>query len=818
MPSLGLAQARATVLSVPPFLRSANKRYSFDMHASNFYFVKNNAAVEPLLIDPIINHETSFGAWHMRDRNFWVNNTILGDTSSPVKWTALDTSTPTEAWGKIVNKYIERFAEGEDGFTQEDLDSEKSAEWSDVPQRKEAAGEDEGQVSAFIEALGGDPTTHNPPDLPEEREIPSLNWVSQERTLEGMIYGAISEPYASDTNMPFWFTIEKDETPSNDRFDTFHVVGWGHESNRIELVFQANEPAKLFDYAVGTSAMEDENLGRIFDEDQRIDMTVRCISGYLHIKVNGYSLVYTRVNKDGEGTAEISIPANNRVYLFGSNIALKFNLHAITHSSLSAISFNVPAPTSTTESFLNWTNESSGGSTKTIVEMPAGDDTSGSIWGVDANGVAIHSQLGGGPSNSPVGRGFQNKGFIQFAPSSVFPNFSDVGSTTFITIFMYPENNAYSIGGVEVPNSGTPYFFRAKGIASGGESSETGGGETLDQYIMSASVSVEGAQDYHHIKTTAQITLYNEYGRFNYFTYSQQCIRLELGWNGNMKTYLTGLVTEVSLSEQAGMETVILKLQDYMHVLENTPIINSPFYDGMLGTVAIQDLVERAGIVGSQANWSDGSENSFFLPAALEYTKPAKRFGGEQMISECVLDIAGRFECLTYFNPSGRFIIERIPGGIFGPGAPIVAQFFTTPTNITAQDTLIETSDVEYSFSDVFNVISIYTVSREHRSPILVQVDAAGANILLYSKQFLYNQGALGSAEAAAAYGNRKGERLFRPSKVTSFQIRDASNIPNALDFIAIDGEYFRILGLNVEFSAEDNSILMGMEGEYFGD
>lgn len=824
MANLGTALIEATVLSSPPNLRGLDANFSFDVHAGQIDYIRENPVIKPLFIETINSETTPFSAWGLEPRHYWIDNGLIGQ-DDPVKWNPIDMTAISSTQNPILFKKITEFADGSEGKTQvePDIADPFSSSWTSTEDIELPVVNDRPEIIEFINATG---LPFSPPPIPSKSsddELANTRFVEQTRVEPGLIWGARTE-LEGVPNQPFYVTIFRDHPPSTENFENFTMISWGNaseEGSRFDLIIDEGESIRLYDHAKGDVVVEVDSLS-IDPEVERIDVLVRTIAGFLVVTVNDYILVHIRTNEDGSGesgelTEEITLPSTNFIAVIGSNRRAKFNLHAPTYAQLGAVALMVPIPegaSSVSESgtgiFYDWSNYDQSGDEVSIVEMPSAGESP--VLGVDCSEVFIGSGLGEDPS-SIVGRGFHNNGEIRFLPSSVVPNYKASSGIGFILVLMLPENS-YTYFGVEVPNSGTPYYFRSRGIADGEKTDIDGPLADLGQFVIDASVSID-SDDYFHVKRSATITCYNPGGQFNSLLNRQACIRLGLGWDSiGVRNLITGITTNVRLEEEAGRELIVISIEDYSHALENIPIINSPFYDGMLGAEAIKDLAKRGGIDSVSV---EGFTNDFFLPAAYTYTAPAHRYPGEQMLMECIIDICKRFEGTFYFDALGNAILKRLPGGLLSDG-PSIASFQTQPDASNPNNIVVGNYGVDFSYADVMNVISTYTVDRTLRTPIFVTTSAsASANKLLYKRTFLYNQALLGDAVAAQEYNERLAQRMFTLPRKTSFQILSTNQFFEVLDIVDVDNLNLRVLGLSYSYSADSNLITIDFDGEWLG-
>lgn len=308
-----------------------------------------------------------------------------------------------------------------------------------------------------------------------------------------------------------------------------------------------------------------------------------------------------------------------------------------------------------------------------------------------------------------------------------------------------------------------------------------------------------------------------------------------------------GLTTGLTIDKVAGKETVSLRIEDYMNVLQSSKIYLSPVYDGMKATLAVRDIIKVSGINDSrivandkpvkEANLSD----DYGLPFVQPFDQPQFRYSDGQSLKDCILKISKIDFRTIYFDQAGRFHLDDIPGGEFGD-AKInpVAKFFTSPrkpgyTNV--YDLVWNNVSYSTAIKDVYNGLQIVTVDRRIPSITYIVQDsyAAGVNdpsakgYLGYFKPMIIREAAFGSQESIARYAAKLRKTIFQPPLTVKFEafghaalrtIRSdgGSFLVGAkpLDIIELDGQPLRILNISTRIDAKDGSFFQSYEGEWF--
>jgi hypothetical protein len=538
------------------------------------------------------------------------------------------------------------------------------------------------------------------------------------------------------------------------------------------------------------------------------------IAGRLVVSVNKVNLVYTRVYKgSGDNNGKFReakiIPGPIRIY--GTNIQAAINVCPMTFAQQALIAVPLPSfinegESSPTQDIVYKGVRFDGTLSGRVCEVPS--ETSGheQVYGVDCRKF---TQYPGGDS-APEGLGFHKQGLINFFEGGSITA-SAIPDSSYYFIQMLPDSSN------GIPYAGTPYYFRLKG---GYERSGIIQAGTIPSFdVISISQNDEGS-DYTHMKRSATVTLYNKGGTYDYLRDFQYGIEIYMGWSsmdGLQKTF-TGVIVSVNTTEEPGKETITLSCEDYMYILKNTPIINSPYYDGMLKFYAVKDLAERAGIITIVNEWLNYSSSEYALPSGYAFTKPAVRYNSTQSLFDCAVDMLKRDESFFYFDENGALHVAHLPGGLFstepGAGSTPVATFSRNPDG-DISELILEQRVIDHDFSGTVNTISILTVERDTRNPVIYSTSSP-VEIIPYKKVALLDQPALGGIEEAKLHAERLGQRIFFPIRKMSFKTV-GSVLANVFEFIEVEGWEFRVTAISRKYNADSNDYTNEYNCEWLG-
>lgn len=871
--NLGIANVKVELYSDPPHIVKNAKKYNFDVSAYNWKEIQNSSYMTPFLAEYVEDDTGTFAAIHPSKRKNYVDNYLKSNTNikpedelGKVMWEVMDkpfdgiaTTIVTKGLYDIYEKVLtpDQYANAPDDY--------KGPMWYDEPIHMEPPPNDELKFSGFIDIMNKDndandivnegeevtTTTTTSPDT-----IDFINTVFQARVKDGLWWAIESNAFLDKENTPFWVNFKTMNPPSSSEHETCFIIRIGPDSKnfKFDIFLSFNRRPRLIDYVEFKNKKNENNpepspnpskpenslpdnevpqmqkewpidLSRMVSGTTDMEVGIMIIAGRLVVIVNNIPLVYTRINREagenGGKLLECKIPPG-KIQIFATNVQTRINVCPMVFAETSIIALPLPAIVTDeklskdpTDQIMYKGCDFKGVAKGSIAELPTPPTVKEQIWGVDCRKfldlVAKNRSL-----KRPKGQWLSLKGNILFSKASK-SIFSAQPSTDFHTVWMYPDNTL-SFNGVKTYNSGCPYFFRLKGLYDHKDLAVSVA-EDISQHVISVDETAQ-APDYFHAKKSASITFYNPNNEVSDKVINKQtAISISWGWDNDIleKTF-TGIVTSISKSEIAGQETVTLNCEDYMFILNSMPIINSPFYDGMVAYYAIKDLAERAGIGTFINDFKD--EDDYFLPAGYSFSQPVMRFQQKQVIFECMMDMIKRFEAYVFFDGEGRLHIAKLPGGLFSKGDDSdVTGFFTTDIRDEGSgNTILEERSVDIDYNSTVNCISILTLERDTRNAIIYAKTAAvSQDKLTFLKTMLIDQPAYGALEVAKAYAEDLSKRVFFPILKTRFKVAGSNSIVNPLEFVTVDDHMFRVMSVKRSFNADTNDFNCSYECEWLG-
>ena len=827
MSNLGIANPRVRLLRNLPGVGEVNSKINFESSAHNKDSVFKSPFFEPLLVEQVSDGE--FAAMHLSKRISWVENYIDAisegqyDEKPSVTWAELETPDSPSIMDNIIPHYKQYDLIQIPEYGENDLSDYNGPIWSNSIMNREPDPNDRRTIEEFLDQIGIslEEDEDDGDDGWVSEEMPNIHWLSQEKVMDGLWWGLESSSFLT-LDMPFWVILKRKLPPTSYDHETLLVItiGLTDASNRFEIFLSNNQKPRIIDWGEYEDSPLvqkefDVDAATIWSDEENQKIAIMTIAGRLVVLVNDTPLIYTRINKqanDRGGALGICHIAPGPIALYGTNIQSSINVSPMTFAQRGAIAIPVPvlaAGQGDGDAPSTWRGVNHQGEPQdSVCDLPTPPSEPMQLFGCDCL-----SFYGDGGSTSPSGLGFHRVGEINFfkASSQEFPA---LPSTEFYVMEFIPSDIPW--GNNIIKYGGTPFYFRLKGMAYRNDGSEPSGSSgDITNAVLSISETAT-ASDYFHCSKAVDVTCYDPNGEVSSILVNGQTgIELYWGWEVDQVKTFTGVVTSNNITQTAGMEMVNIRAEDYFYILKNTPIINSPFYDGMVAYYALKDMAERARI--SSIINSFVSANDYFLPAGLSFSKPALRYNSTQSIFDCMIDVVKRFEAFLFFNENGSLVIEKLPGGLFSVYSGGGAEFNSAPDG-QVDGIILDEKNAEINYDSTVNVISAMTVDRNTRNAILYVKSARGAeNNLLFKKVYLYNQSALGDLESCRQHVNDLAERMFSPILKSRWKTAGLNVGIMPLDFAVVDGHPFRIMSLKRDFNAENNDLTTSYEGEWLG-
>jgi len=390
--------------------------------------------------------------------------------------------------------------------------------------------------------------------------------------------------------------------------------------------------------------------------------------------------------------------------------------------------------------------------------------------------------------------------------------------------------------------SGTPFLYRLRGYYDGNEpSTSTSSTPLCTSYsIVSLNHKYE-CQEIYSASQSVDATLYLDDDLRNQVQLDKKSygVKIYLSWIKStakiQNPFFTGVTLDTSFSEVAGKETVTVHCEDYMRILADNVILNSPFYDGQDWFDSIADIATMGGVAIKKDDTNETTR--YYLPSGYSFQEPRMKFPQNQTLKDCITDITKLCEKVVYFNATGELHCTYLQGGLAFSGAGITIgddfKFYRDPSK-NDNNIILDEKKLEKLIGSTVNQVFVTSIDRASGLPLVVshvQDRAIPADwkttstykavtdgvVPPYKKILFYEQNAFGNLQATQNWVAMIIERVYKVPSRISFKTITPQIIP-PLTFIMVDDKKFRTTSCNRSYNAEDNSLVTTISAEWLGD
>ena len=709
------------------------------------------------------------------------------------------------------------------------------------------------------------PDATTPPPTPTADDF-STAYVSQENICEDIWWSIETASLGSSEKGTPFFVDVRFQRPLAQKQPTFFALRIGNLSSGnssqssatstqgiIELIFVDGKPSELHDWGIMQTASGGGSEPVVASIPgsmtwggawNRIGFTP--MAGRLCISVNGSDYLYTRINTgDSSGPnaatgetsstdgAKLIFPDLTSIRAIGSNSMATINLGTIVFPASASFHTNLPGgfnpTTGASDSALSGSvsglppsgGSSSGGTSTSLVGMP--DNKSNGItlgaFAKDCDGQNLSAEDSWGAAASGNMHGSVN---FELSQNSASGSPSGTANKHY-QIKLSAETASFGEGTTATNDPILPpVWFRARGCSTVSVTNPGAQNETVaDDDVMSLSESFS-SPDRAHVIHSIDIVLYNENGQYDDICEKSVPVMVKYGWNSVTSPCFVGVTLSSSRSMTAGKETISIHCEDYMFILDSTLVINSPYYDGMDGFNVVRDLISRAGLSALDETGS-GAGDRFFVPSAYSFLAPVKRYDPKSSIKSAVLDVCSMGTKVVWFDSDGSLHYDHVQGGIANtsPQSSVgaVANFYSDPSAAADEgEIILDEKRTETKLNSTVNRIFVKSIDRVTRATIMMSATAPAANNkLAYFKTMYASVPSLGSFDAVTLYIERYKAKVFKPIRGITIKTTTSKSI-TPMKYISVDGQKFRVMGVNRAINVEDNSITTSITGEWYGD
>jgi len=326
---------------------------------------------------------------------------------------------------------------------------------------------------------------------------------------------------------------------------------------------------------------------------------------------------------------------------------------------------------------------------------------------------------------------------------------------------------------------------------------------------------------------------------------------------------MTGICYGGTIIERAGERIMECKIVDYMKLFQDTPIFNSPFFDGVRDVNAIYELAKMTdpslkedgiaaplSILKAQVNatqnvdqWGGGAmqgNDGRRITPSMVYALPHGyamlqgeaefRFNDGEMIMSGLEKISQRSGKILFFDVHGVLHYEAFPIAnlLFNPTThaadaeadpSTVSLWDFTASNMGSSGQLILNQvSRDIAVSDVYNNVHILTSSPNMElfhvdrinKPSIYNPGTEG--FLGYRKTFYQKDGIFSSAQAADEYAAHL-TKFYRPPVV--YKVETPGLPMRCFDIANVDGQPLVVINIAHSLDAKENKWMTNIEGEW---
>jgi len=314
----------------------------------------------------------------------------------------------------------------------------------------------------------------------------------------------------------------------------------------------------------------------------------------------------------------------------------------------------------------------------------------------------------------------------------------------------------------------------------------------------------------------------------------------------------TGICYGGTLEEKAGERTMTCHIEDYTKILKDSPIFNSPFFDGMrdvnavykilsmlafkdtgdgdsLGPAYLCKLQAESNTPQFSSTTPDG-RGSFSTTYVLSdsyarLTSPYFKFQDGTMTWNALEQIAKKAGKVIFFDAYGLFHFECLSFDryLYNNGSiddvPVLWYYTTSPFGFG--QLILEVITREKSVTDVYNIIHLMTATPERELAIwddvnwdsLYQTNSPG--FLGYKKVYYQQDGIFGSVNTLDKLGKFYKSKFNKPPIIYKFQ---SYGVPmRCFDIVSVNGQKLIVTSISNNFDPRKNMWSQSVEGEWYG-
>jgi len=258
----------------------------------------------------------------------------------------------------------------------------------------------------------------------------------------------------------------------------------------------------------------------------------------------------------------------------------------------------------------------------------------------------------------------------------------------------------------------------------------------------------------------------------------------------------TGLMTAGPLKQTYAQDTLTLNCYDKIQMLEDYPIINSPFYDGMNVDDVFYHVCTLSGLPRNLFLVQSKSAQTNCLGAGYTFTDPKWKFDVNSSLYEAIKRVAKQFWHVIRPNPDGRIVLTdlnatstRGRGGDGYDRHAVLEDLQTSAPSFTFYVDGSKTNNpflrpyndftINKVFADQFTNLEIMSFDKQVGAIFIDNLafdidsieDPSSADFIGYRKPIRQTETAFGDREHVANYRDRMSKHIFQASYQVNFTI-----------------------------------------------
>ena len=251
-------------------------------------------------------------------------------------------------------------------------------------------------------------------------------------------------------------------------------------------------------------------------------------------------------------------------------------------------------------------------------------------------------------------------------------------------------------------------------------------------------------------------------------------IKISVGWkNGNVndpaghirRVVFTGMTNATPTENTFAVDKVTIECKDLMQILEDYPIINSPFYDGMAVSEAWMHLATLSGLPKKMFHVPSRSRaRTEALDMGYSFDKPTLKFDNGTSLLDALIVITKRFWHVMVPDPNGRIVLSDLnqTGNTWQMQEGQMALIDNLPLSDPSYVFYMDGSYIN-PFQRLYDKVSIDRAFNERSTSIEVTSVDRRTGVIIYSNKYV-DVSAIEDPDSQDFLGYKKPFRIADPT------------------------------------------------------